>query len=124
CSVSLLHPPSSSFFFHAPPPTQIYTLSLHDALPISSTPSGPPAAWYPPPIMPPTGWVPLSGEENTRPPRKSWATPPFTRYSPIRHSPSQPLAATTGAMAPPGEHAGRSCSTPSAAAACGQDWHI
>src|SRR5690606_40912629 len=49
-----------------------------------STPSGPPAAWYPPPIMPPTGWVPLSGEENTRPPRKSWATPPFTRYSPVR----------------------------------------
>src|SRR5439155_7262426 len=26
----------SSFFFHDPPPTEIYTLSLHDALPISS----------------------------------------------------------------------------------------
>src|SRR5207302_2740247 len=25
-----------SFFFHATPPTKIYTLSLHDALPISS----------------------------------------------------------------------------------------
>src|SRR5690606_41493932 len=24
----------SSFFFHAPPPSEIYTLSLHDALPI------------------------------------------------------------------------------------------
>src|SRR5438309_7910680 len=28
------------FFFNAPPPTEIYTLSLHDALPISS-PSSP-----------------------------------------------------------------------------------
>src|SRR5207302_9813073 len=27
----------SFVFFHAPPPTQIYTLSLHDALPISPT---------------------------------------------------------------------------------------
>src|SRR5204863_2912908 len=26
----------SSFFFNAPPPTEIYTLSLHDALPISA----------------------------------------------------------------------------------------
>src|SRR5690606_41232350 len=26
----------SPFFFHAPPTTQIYTLSLHDALPISA----------------------------------------------------------------------------------------
>src|SRR5437762_14025661 len=30
-----LAPPSSSFFSKALPPTQIYTLSLHDALPIS-----------------------------------------------------------------------------------------
>src|SRR5437879_9223863 len=30
-----LHPPSS-FFFHDPPTTAIYTLSLHDALPISA----------------------------------------------------------------------------------------
>src|SRR5207237_8025505 len=30
-----LHPFSSFFFFNAPPPTAIYTLSLHDALPIS-----------------------------------------------------------------------------------------
>src|SRR5690349_24044882 len=27
--------PTSSFFFNAPPTTEIYTLSLHDALPIS-----------------------------------------------------------------------------------------
>src|SRR5207249_6198473 len=32
------------FFFHAPPTTHIYTLSLHDALPIS-----PPARSRPPP---------------------------------------------------------------------------
>src|SRR5438094_9575046 len=30
---------SNSFFYHDPPPTSIYTLSLHDALPIS--PVGP-----------------------------------------------------------------------------------
>src|SRR5437867_6057610 len=29
------------FFFNAPPPPQIYTLSLHDALPISLPPGGP-----------------------------------------------------------------------------------
>src|SRR5206468_12628501 len=28
------------FFFNNPPPTEIYTLSLHDALPISSAPTG------------------------------------------------------------------------------------
>src|SRR5207302_10757665 len=32
-------PFSYIFFFHHPPPTQIYTLSLHDALPISITQS-------------------------------------------------------------------------------------
>src|SRR5207249_11506080 len=31
---SLYHLSLSFFFFHAPAPTQIYTLSLHDALPI------------------------------------------------------------------------------------------
>src|SRR5438552_6433347 len=31
----MLPPPISFFFFHATPPTEIYTLSLHDALPIS-----------------------------------------------------------------------------------------
>src|SRR5690606_41255242 len=31
-TILLLH---SRFFFHDPPPTEIYTLSLHDALPIS-----------------------------------------------------------------------------------------
>src|SRR5438045_6956054 len=30
------------FFFHDPAPTEIYTLSLHDALPISSSASSPP----------------------------------------------------------------------------------
>src|SRR5207302_9035432 len=29
-------PPLPFFFFNDPPPTEIYTLSLHDALPISS----------------------------------------------------------------------------------------
>src|SRR5438105_15324942 len=33
CSLSFL--PLSFFFFTDPPPTEIYTLSLHDALPIS-----------------------------------------------------------------------------------------
>src|SRR5207248_6689109 len=32
--LQLTHSPL--FFFHAPPPTEIYTLSLHDALPIFS----------------------------------------------------------------------------------------
>src|SRR5439155_26617181 len=32
---------SSIFFFNDPPPTEIYTLSLHDALPISASPSRP-----------------------------------------------------------------------------------
>src|SRR5688500_20398888 len=32
---SSLTPPSSLFFFNDPAPTEIYTLSLHDALPIS-----------------------------------------------------------------------------------------
>src|SRR6266480_6536765 len=31
---------TSSFFFDVPAPTEIYTLSLHDALPISSPPKG------------------------------------------------------------------------------------
>src|SRR5205814_9774612 len=31
-------PPSFSFFLTTTPPTQLYTLSLHDALPISSDP--------------------------------------------------------------------------------------
>src|SRR5439155_24652642 len=32
---------SSLFFFNYPAPTEIYTLSLHDALPISRSPSSP-----------------------------------------------------------------------------------
>src|SRR5207244_11549697 len=35
-------PPLSCFFFNAPASTQLYTLSLHDALPISLAPA---AAW-------------------------------------------------------------------------------
>src|SRR5436190_23781724 len=34
--VALASSSFSSFFFNAPPTTEIYTLSLHDALPISS----------------------------------------------------------------------------------------
>src|SRR5690349_4452832 len=34
-SSSLAHPTFSTFFFNATPTTEIYTLSLHDALPIS-----------------------------------------------------------------------------------------
>src|SRR5205823_13665612 len=40
CSLLLHHPPTlSCFFFTTPAPTETYTLSLHDALPIS--PRGP-----------------------------------------------------------------------------------
>src|SRR5207249_10887292 len=35
CLVLPSSPPSSPFFFNAAPTTEIYTLSLHDALPIS-----------------------------------------------------------------------------------------
>src|SRR5207249_10961105 len=34
------HPLFSLFFFHSPPTPSIYTLSLHDALPICTTSSG------------------------------------------------------------------------------------
>src|SRR5207249_5997784 len=34
-----------SFFFHDPPPTELYTLSLHDALPISCPPRRSPPDW-------------------------------------------------------------------------------
>src|SRR5437762_4783136 len=37
-STSLCHITSSFFFFNAPATTEIYTLSLHDALPIYSLP--------------------------------------------------------------------------------------
>src|SRR5205814_9325532 len=36
-SYFVTYPFFSFFFFTAPPPTEIYTLSLHDALPICST---------------------------------------------------------------------------------------
>src|SRR5690606_17279350 len=35
-SGSLAHSLASAFFFHDPPSTELYTLSLHDALPISA----------------------------------------------------------------------------------------
>src|SRR5207302_6929328 len=41
---------SMPFFFNAPAPTQIYTLSLHDALPILRRPACPPRL---PPAAPP-----------------------------------------------------------------------
>src|SRR5437879_10012020 len=36
---------ASAFFFNAPAPTEIYTLSLHDALPISTASSVRPKRW-------------------------------------------------------------------------------
>src|SRR5207253_10500127 len=68
------------FFFNAPPPPEISTLSLHDALPISSCPFPPtrstgsrpsaPARISPSPICSPSrrSWTPSSGsrsEEHT-----------------------------------------------------------
>src|SRR5690242_21750439 len=48
--VGLVHSNNPSFFFNDPSTTEIYTLSLHDALPTSSRPSGtrprtPRSAW-------------------------------------------------------------------------------
>src|SRR5438132_4247985 len=40
-----VHPFIPYFFFNAPPPTDIYTLSLHDALPISMRFMALPPAW-------------------------------------------------------------------------------
>src|SRR5436190_4518822 len=40
CTSPPVPPPSLSFFFQDPPSTDIYTLSLHDALPISPSPPG------------------------------------------------------------------------------------
>src|SRR5439155_26322173 len=37
-----LHSLSLSFFFNSPPTTELYTLSLHDALPIYTAPRPPP----------------------------------------------------------------------------------
>src|SRR5205807_10149557 len=59
----------SLFFFNATPPTAIYTLSLHDALPISSSR---PAL---PPSRSPAGWcrAPLSRSScRGSSPRRSW----------------------------------------------------
>src|SRR5437762_9592271 len=59
----LLYTPSNSFHFNDTPPTQIYTLSLHDALPISqaiadsattTTTLPPPTTTTPPPSTPTT----------------------------------------------------------------------
>src|SRR5699024_12855070 len=53
-SVPPAHPPPPPFFFPAPSPTLLYTLSLHDALPISWS-SGTRSAAAPPPRCPPPG---------------------------------------------------------------------
>src|SRR5205814_9882438 len=45
CDSSFCHPFLSFFFFHATAPSAIYTLSLHDALPICRRATGP--ASYP-----------------------------------------------------------------------------
>src|SRR5205823_13921663 len=51
------------FFFNDPPPTEIYTLSLHDALPISHRPG---AGRRGPPRLDPAGGVrPGRSEEHT-----------------------------------------------------------
>src|SRR5436309_13670854 len=43
--ITLLPSFTLCFFFNAPPTTQIYTLSLHDALPISIPPSASTRRW-------------------------------------------------------------------------------
>src|SRR5438132_3947201 len=52
-----------SFFFYDPASTEIYTLSLHDALPISPPPVGPvpPPDGVVPPAVPPVGAPPPEG---------------------------------------------------------------
>src|SRR3712207_9580065 len=45
-TVPLAYPKSSSFFFNDTATTEIYTLSLHDALPISSLLQGPGGALH------------------------------------------------------------------------------
>src|SRR5699024_12878043 len=45
----------SFFFFHDPAPTEIYTLSLHDALPIFVATVG--VAWAPTPVALAAAWV-------------------------------------------------------------------
>src|SRR5256885_16970153 len=44
-SLHVLTPPESLFFFNDTATTEIYTLSLHDALPISSQVEGRPEDW-------------------------------------------------------------------------------
>src|SRR6266568_8151194 len=45
----------SFFFFNDTATTEIYTLSLHDALPISTPPARPPRCWPRPVCRPPVG---------------------------------------------------------------------
>src|SRR5207249_5446708 len=74
-----LHLPSSYFFSNAPAPSEIYTLSLHDALPISwerTTPFGVPQGAPPnsSPLLPfvepgpvaPAPGVVLAGKDHAR----------------------------------------------------------
>src|SRR5438270_2007645 len=59
----------SSFFFTNPAPTEIYTLSLHDALPICQAPHTHKCynrPWrFPRPVPAPSGHVPGRSEEHT-----------------------------------------------------------
>src|SRR5690348_17970415 len=55
---------TSLFFFHHPPPTEIYTLSLHDALPISEL-TLIPFPWEHAPI-PPAPYALLADRKSTR----------------------------------------------------------
>src|SRR5699024_12349129 len=62
---SVLSLPFSSFFFcHPPPPTAIYTLSLHDALPICTATSGRP--------YPTTPSSPTASAPNGKPSSSTW----------------------------------------------------
>src|SRR5699024_12764224 len=55
----------SLFFFHDPPPTHIYTLSLHDALPISGSRTAPATASRSPPRTAPTCGIRPNGDRKS-----------------------------------------------------------
>src|SRR5699024_12086388 len=63
--VSVSFPASSVLFFHTTASTHIYTLSLHDALPICSLDGGHPAAV--PDVHPAGGLLTDSGRRGRRP---------------------------------------------------------
>src|SRR6266511_6306486 len=70
------------FFFNYTATTSIYTLSLHDALPISPVPA---TGWR----RASRGWRPSPGEEPTapRPPAQPWRLPPQQELQPPRRQP-------------------------------------